>query len=148
MLGLGTFTRVAREVRADLTAAQDRDPAARSVGRAEGGVAPAMRRRGDLAGGHRRRFHGAKRRKGRGHTDPKCDVQLSRLAGNGLVDEHVLPVEVHGTGPRSGVHLVHVPPERASHCANWEARVDRRDLAWGGTLHRDDVLGRVWHPVL
>lgn len=35
MLGLGTLTRVAREVRADLTAAQDRDPAARTVGRAE-----------------------------------------------------------------------------------------------------------------
>jgi serine O-acetyltransferase len=35
MLGLGTLARVAREVRADLTAAQDRDPAARSVGRAE-----------------------------------------------------------------------------------------------------------------
>ncbi len=35
MFGLGTLARVAREVRADLTAAQDRDPAARSVGRAE-----------------------------------------------------------------------------------------------------------------
>ena len=35
MLGLGTFARVAREVREDLTAAQERDPAARSVGRAE-----------------------------------------------------------------------------------------------------------------
>ena len=35
MLGLGTFTRVARELRHDLTAAQDRDPAARSIGRAE-----------------------------------------------------------------------------------------------------------------
>ena len=35
MLGLGTFTRVAREVREDLSAAQDRDPAARSVGRLE-----------------------------------------------------------------------------------------------------------------
>jgi len=35
MLGLHTLTRVAREVRADLTAAQDRDPAARSVGRTE-----------------------------------------------------------------------------------------------------------------
>ncbi len=35
MLGLGTLTRVARELREDLTAAQDRDPAARSVGRAE-----------------------------------------------------------------------------------------------------------------
>ncbi len=35
MLGLGTFTRVARELRADLTAAQDRDPAARTLGRVE-----------------------------------------------------------------------------------------------------------------
>ncbi len=35
MLGLGTLTRVARELREDLTAAQDRDPAARDVGRAE-----------------------------------------------------------------------------------------------------------------
>jgi serine O-acetyltransferase len=35
MLGLGTFARVARELRDDLTAAQDRDPAARSVGRLE-----------------------------------------------------------------------------------------------------------------
>jgi serine O-acetyltransferase len=35
MLGLGTFARVAREVREDLTAAQERDPAARSVGRME-----------------------------------------------------------------------------------------------------------------
>jgi len=35
VLGLRTLTRVAREVRADLTAAQDRDPAARSVGRTE-----------------------------------------------------------------------------------------------------------------
>ena len=35
MLGLGTFTRVARELRADLTAAHERDPAARDVGRAE-----------------------------------------------------------------------------------------------------------------
>ena len=35
MFGLGTFTRVARELRHDLTAAQDRDPAARSIGRAE-----------------------------------------------------------------------------------------------------------------
>ena len=35
MLGLGTLTRVARELREDLSAAQDRDPAARSVGRAE-----------------------------------------------------------------------------------------------------------------
>src|SRR3954454_21883597 len=33
MLGLGTLTRVAREVRQDLTAAQDRDPAARGLGR-------------------------------------------------------------------------------------------------------------------
>lgn len=32
---LGTFARVAREVRADLRAAQERDPAARAVGRAE-----------------------------------------------------------------------------------------------------------------
>jgi serine O-acetyltransferase len=35
MLGLGTFARVARELREDLTAAQERDPAARGVGRAE-----------------------------------------------------------------------------------------------------------------
>ncbi len=35
MFGLGTLTRVAKEVRADLTAAQDRDPAARTVGRVE-----------------------------------------------------------------------------------------------------------------
>jgi serine O-acetyltransferase len=35
MLGLGTFARVAREVREDLTAAQERDPAARNVGRGE-----------------------------------------------------------------------------------------------------------------
>ena len=35
MLGLGTFARVARELRHDLTAAQDRDPAARSLGRFE-----------------------------------------------------------------------------------------------------------------
>ena len=35
MLGLGTFTRVARELRADLTAALERDPAARDVGRVE-----------------------------------------------------------------------------------------------------------------
>ena len=35
MLGLGTFTRVARELRQDLTAAQERDPAARGIGRAE-----------------------------------------------------------------------------------------------------------------
>jgi serine O-acetyltransferase len=35
MLGLGTLARVAREVREDLTAAQERDPAARTVGRTE-----------------------------------------------------------------------------------------------------------------
>jgi serine O-acetyltransferase len=35
MLGLDTFTRVARELREDLTAAQERDPAARTVGRVE-----------------------------------------------------------------------------------------------------------------
>jgi serine O-acetyltransferase len=35
MLGLGTIARVARELRDDLTAAQERDPAARSVGRPE-----------------------------------------------------------------------------------------------------------------
>jgi serine O-acetyltransferase len=35
MLGLGTFARVARELRQDLTAAQDRDPAARGIGRTE-----------------------------------------------------------------------------------------------------------------
>ena len=35
MLGLGTFARVARELRADLTAALERDPAARDVGRLE-----------------------------------------------------------------------------------------------------------------
>jgi serine O-acetyltransferase len=35
MLGLETFTRVARELREDLTAAQERDPAARNVGQAE-----------------------------------------------------------------------------------------------------------------
>ena len=35
MIGMGTLTRVARELREDLTAAQERDPAARSVGRAE-----------------------------------------------------------------------------------------------------------------
>ena len=35
MLGLGTFARVGRELREDLTAAQERDPAARSVGRME-----------------------------------------------------------------------------------------------------------------
>ena len=48
MLGLGTLARVAREVREDLTAAQDRDPAARSVGRARD---PAdLRRRAGAAG--------------------------------------------------------------------------------------------------
>ena len=35
MFGLGTLARVAREVHEDLTAAQERDPAARSVGRGE-----------------------------------------------------------------------------------------------------------------
>jgi serine O-acetyltransferase len=35
MLGFGTFARVARELREDLTAAQERDPAARNVGRGE-----------------------------------------------------------------------------------------------------------------
>jgi serine O-acetyltransferase len=35
VLGLGTLARVARELREDLTAAQDRDPAARDVGRVE-----------------------------------------------------------------------------------------------------------------
>jgi serine O-acetyltransferase len=35
MFGLGTLARVAKEVREDLTAAQERDPAARTVGRAE-----------------------------------------------------------------------------------------------------------------
>jgi serine O-acetyltransferase len=35
MFGLGTFTRVARELRHDLTAAQERDPAARDLGRLE-----------------------------------------------------------------------------------------------------------------
>jgi serine O-acetyltransferase len=35
MLGLGTLTRVARELRQDLTAAQERDPAARDIGRLE-----------------------------------------------------------------------------------------------------------------
>jgi serine O-acetyltransferase len=35
MLGLGRLARVTRELRHDLTAAQDRDPAARSIGRAE-----------------------------------------------------------------------------------------------------------------
>jgi serine O-acetyltransferase len=35
MLGLGTLTRVSRELRQDLTAAQERDPAARGIGRFE-----------------------------------------------------------------------------------------------------------------
>ena len=35
MIGSGTFARVARELRDDLTAAQERDPAAHSVGRVE-----------------------------------------------------------------------------------------------------------------
>jgi serine O-acetyltransferase len=35
MLGFGTFARVAREVRRDIVAARDRDPAARGVGQAE-----------------------------------------------------------------------------------------------------------------
>jgi serine O-acetyltransferase len=35
MIGLGTLSRLTREVREDLAAAQERDPAARSVGRAE-----------------------------------------------------------------------------------------------------------------
>src|SRR5919202_2950497 len=35
MLGLGTLTRVAKELRRDLTAAQERDPAARTLGRVE-----------------------------------------------------------------------------------------------------------------
>ena len=35
MLGVGTLTRVARELRRDLTAAQERDPAARTLGRFE-----------------------------------------------------------------------------------------------------------------
>jgi serine O-acetyltransferase len=35
MLGIGTITRVVREVREDLTAALERDPAARDIGRAE-----------------------------------------------------------------------------------------------------------------
>jgi len=35
MLGLGTLTRVTRELRQDLTAAQERDPAARGIGRVE-----------------------------------------------------------------------------------------------------------------
>src|SRR5215211_3676994 len=35
MLGLGTLARVAKEIRRDLTAAQERDPAARELGRLE-----------------------------------------------------------------------------------------------------------------
>src|SRR6476646_4603630 len=35
MLGLGTFQRVVKEIRADVASARDRDPAARSVGTAE-----------------------------------------------------------------------------------------------------------------
>src|SRR3954451_24431888 len=35
MFGLSTFTRVARELREDLTAALERDPAARDIGRVE-----------------------------------------------------------------------------------------------------------------
>ena len=35
MLGLGTLTRVAKEITRDLTAAQERDPAARTLGRTE-----------------------------------------------------------------------------------------------------------------
>ena len=35
MLGFGTFARVAKEVRRDVLAARDRDPAARGVGPAE-----------------------------------------------------------------------------------------------------------------
>ena len=35
MFGLGTLTRVARELREDLTAALERDPAARDIGRVE-----------------------------------------------------------------------------------------------------------------
>ena len=35
MMGLGTLARVARELRQDLTAAQERDPAARGIGRLE-----------------------------------------------------------------------------------------------------------------
>src|SRR5919108_5105678 len=35
MLGLGTLARISRELREDLTAAQERDPAAREVGRFE-----------------------------------------------------------------------------------------------------------------
>ena len=35
MFDLGTFTRVARELREDLTAALERDPAARDIGRVE-----------------------------------------------------------------------------------------------------------------
>src|SRR3954462_6250790 len=51
MFGLGTLARVARELRHDLTAAQDRDPAARSLGRVEilltyGGVQALLTHRG------------------------------------------------------------------------------------------------------
>ena len=35
MLGVGSFSRVARELRQDVRAARDRDPAARGVGRVE-----------------------------------------------------------------------------------------------------------------
>src|SRR3954447_23298456 len=35
MLGLGTLTRIAGEIRADIAAARDRDPAARGVGTSE-----------------------------------------------------------------------------------------------------------------
>jgi len=35
MLGIGTAARVARELRRDIVAARDRDPAARGVGQAE-----------------------------------------------------------------------------------------------------------------
>src|SRR5215212_11735731 len=35
MFGFGTFARVGRELRQDLTAAQERDPAARGLGRLE-----------------------------------------------------------------------------------------------------------------
>ena len=66
MFGLGTLTRVARELREDLTAAQDRDPAARSVGRA--GDPADLRRRAGAAGpprgpraARRRRAAGAAR---------------------------------------------------------------------------------------
>src|SRR3954451_21752141 len=54
MFGLGTLARVARELRHDLTAAQDRDPAARSLGRVEilltyGGVQALLTHRGEHA---------------------------------------------------------------------------------------------------